>query len=95
MFEKVFKKFGIEVLYTDFTNKNNIKKISNFEPTLIWLESPTNPLLKVLDIKAICHEANNLEIPVVVDNTFSTAVIQKPLDLGATLSVVSLSLIHI
>ena len=89
MFEKVFKKFGLEVLYTDFTNENNIKKISSFEPTLIWLESPTNPLLKVLDIKAICDEANKLEIPVVVDNTFSTALIQKPLDLGATLSVVS------
>ena len=89
MFEKVFKKFGLEVLYTDFTNENNIKKISYFEPTLIWLESPTNPLLKVLDIKAICDEANKLEIPVVVDNTFSTALIQKPLDLSATLSVVS------
>ena len=73
MFEKVFKKFGLEVLYTDFTNENNVKKISNFEPTLIWLESPTNPLLKVLDIKAICDEANKLEIPVVVDNTFYSA----------------------
>ena len=89
MFEKVFKKFGLEVLYTDFTNENNIKKISYFEPTLIWLESPTNPLLKVLDIKAICDEANKLQIPVVVDNTFSTSLIQKPLELGATLSLVS------
>ena len=89
MFEKVFKKFGIEVLYTDFTNKNNIKKISDFKPTLIWLESPTNPLLKVLDIKVICDEANKQEIPVVVDNTFSTALIQKPLELGATLSLIS------
>ena len=75
IFEKVFKKFGIEVLYTDFTKKNNIKKISDFKPTLIWLESPTNPLLKVLDIKVICDEAKKHQIPVVVDNTFSTAVI--------------------
>ena len=89
MFEKVFKKFGIEVLYTDFTYKKNINKISNFKPTLIWLESPTNPLLKVLDIKMICDEANKLEIPVVVDNTFSTSLIQKPLELGATLSLIS------
>ena len=71
MFEKIFKKFGLEVLYIDFTNENNIKKISYFDPTLIWLESPTNPLLKVLDIKAICDEANKLQIPVVVDNTLS------------------------
>ena len=89
MFEKIFKKFGINVLYTDFTNKNNLKKISELNPTLIWLESPTNPLLKVLDIKLICDEANKFEIPVVVDNTFSTALIQKPLELGATLSLIS------
>jgi len=89
MFEKIFKKFGIDVLYTDFTNKNNLKKISDLNPTLIWLESPTNPLLKVLDIKLICDEANKFEIPVVVDNTFSTALIQKPLELGATLSLIS------
>ena len=89
MFEKIFKKFGINVLYTDFTNKNNLKKISDLNPTLIWLESPTNPLLKVLDIKLICDEANKFEIPVVVDNTFSTALIQKPLELGATLSLIS------
>ena len=89
MFEKIFKKFGVEVFYADFTNKNNLKKIENYEPTLIWLESPTNPLLKILNITAICDEAKKLQIPVVVDNTFSTALIQKPLDLGATLSLIS------
>ena len=104
MFDKIFKKFGIEALYTDFTEKENIKKIKDIQPTLIWLESPTNPLLKILDIKLICEEANKHKIPVVLDNTFSTALIQKPLELGATLSLISttkfinghsLSLIHI
>ena len=65
------------------------KKIKDFQPTLIWLESPTNPLLKILDIKLICDEANKHKIPVVLDNTFTTALIQKPLELGATLSLIS------
>ena len=89
MFEKVFKKFGVEVEYIDFTKKENISEISAYNPTLIWLESPTNPLLKVLNIKKICDEAKKQKIPVIVDNTFSTALIQKPLELGATLSIIS------
>ena len=89
MFEEIFKKFGVEVFYIDFTKKENIYKISVLNPTLIWLESPTNPLLKVLNIKEICDEANKQKIPVIVDNTFSTALIQKPLELGATLSIIS------
>ena len=89
MFDKVFKKFGIEALYTDFTDRKSITRIKDFKPTLIWLESPTNPLLKILDIKSICDEANKHKIPVVLDNTFTTALIQKPLELGATLSLIS------
>ena len=89
MFDKIFKKFGIEALYTDFTDKESIKKIRDLQPTLIWLESPTNPLLKILDIKLICDEAYKHKIPVVLDNTFTTALIQKPLELGATLSLIS------
>ena len=89
MFEKVFKKFGVSIFYTDFTKEEYVKKIMTIEPTLIWLESPTNPLLKVLNIKKICEEANSQNIPVVVDNTFCTSLIQKPLKLGATLSLIS------
>ncbi len=89
LFEKVFKKFGIEIIYTDFTKKTNIEKISRINPSLIWIESPTNPLLKILDIAEICKLSNERKIPVVVDNTFNTAFIQKPLELGATLSIIS------
>ena len=89
MFEKIFKKFGIQTSYFDFTNKEYIQQISKVKPSLIWLESPTNPLLKILNLKEICSEANLRKIPVVVDNTFCTAVIQKPLELGATLSLIS------
>ena len=89
MFEKIFRKFGIQTSYFDFTNKEYIQQISNVKPSLIWLESPTNPLLKILNLREICSEANLRKIPVVVDNTFCTAVIQKPLELGATLSLIS------
>ena len=89
MFEKIFRKFGIQTSYFDFTNKEYIQQISKVKPSLIWLESPTNPLLKILNIKEICSEANSRKIPVVVDNTFCTAVIQRPLELGATLSLIS------
>ena len=89
LFEKIFKKFGIQTSYFDFTNKEYIQQISKVKPSLIWLESPTNPLLKILNLKEICSEANSRKIPVVVDNTFCTAVIQRPLELGATLSLIS------
>tara|TARA_Y100001978_G_scaffold52638_1_gene47257 strand:- start:464 stop:1627 length:1164 start_codon:yes stop_codon:yes gene_type:complete len=89
MFEKIFRKFGIETSYFDFTNKEYINQISKEKPALIWLESPTNPLLKVLNLKEICNAANSREIPIVVDNTFCTAIIQNPLELGATLSLIS------
>lgn len=89
LFEKVFRKFGIEILYADFTSEDYKESISKVNPNLIWLESPTNPLLKVLNISEICKIANRYKITVVVDNTFNTALIQKPLDLGATISMIS------
>ena len=89
MFEKIFRKFGIQTYYFDFTNREYVQQISKIKPALIWLESPTNPLLKILNLKEICSEANSRKIPVVVDNTFCTSVIQKPLELGATLSLIS------
>ena len=64
MFEKVFKKFGIETSYCDFTKKGSLKSIGKINPALIWLESPTNPLLKILNLKEICEEANSKKIPV-------------------------------
>ncbi len=89
LFEKVFKKFGLETAWIDFTNPLSIEKINTLKPKMIWLESPTNPLLKVIDLKIICNIANKNQVPVVVDNTFCTAILQKPLDLGATLSLTS------
>ena len=89
LFEKIFQKFGLNTKWVDFTKSSSINKINTINPNLIWLESPTNPLLKIIDLKEVCSAANQNKIPVVVDNTFSTALLQRPLDLGATISLTS------
>jgi cystathionine gamma-synthase len=63
--------------------------IPQLHPALVWLESPTNPLLKIVDIAGIAAVAAKSEAPVVVDNTFASPYLQRPLDLGATLSLSS------
>ena len=89
LFEQVFNRFGLKTLWIDFTKSNFEEVISNHKPAMIWIESPTNPLLKIIDIKGICHFSNKMHIPIVVDNTFATPLLQKPLKLGATLSLTS------
>ena len=89
LFEQVFNRFGLKTLWIDFTNSNFQEVIANHKPAMIWIESPTNPLLKIIDIEEICYFSNKMEIPVVVDNTFATPLIQRPLQLGATLSLMS------
>ncbi len=89
LFNQVFNKFGIKTQWVDFTKESATELIKEVNPAMIWIESPTNPLLKVIDLKKICDVAKEQQIPVVVDNTFCTAIIQKPLDLGATMSLTS------
>ncbi len=89
LFEQVFHRFGLKSIWIDFTDSNVQEVISNHNPAMIWIESPTNPLLKIIDIEKICDLANKMKIPVVVDNTFATPILQRPLKLGATLSLTS------
>ena len=89
LFEQVFNRFGLKTAFIDFTQPDFQEVISNKKPSMIWIESPTNPLLKIIDIKEICNFSNKMNIPVVVDNTFATPLLQKPLELGATLSLTS------
>jgi cystathionine gamma-synthase len=85
MFERVFAKFGVQARYADLSRPENWDQIRDAQPKLVWLESPTNPLLKILDIAGICK----LGFPVVVDNTFASPCLQRPVELGATLSLSS------
>ena len=89
LFEQVFSKFRLQTKWIDFSSADSIELIDNLNPSMIWIESPTNPLLKIIDLKKICDKAKENQIPVVVDNTFSTALLQRPLELGATLSLTS------
>ncbi len=89
LFEQVFNKFGVNISWVDFTKSSAVLEIERKHPSMIWIESPTNPMLKVIDIGSICEVATKKDIPVIVDNTFATALLQKPLQLGATISLTS------
>jgi cystathionine beta-lyase/cystathionine gamma-synthase len=83
LFTKIFEKFGIKFIYTDTTNTANIKKIVSKKTKLIWLETPTNPLMNISDIEAVSVVAKQAGAWLCVDNTFASPYLQNPLDLGA------------
>jgi cystathionine beta-lyase/cystathionine gamma-synthase len=83
LFTKVFEKFGIKFIYVDTTNASNIKAAITKQTKLIWLETPTNPLMNISDIAAITAIAKPSNILVCVDNTFASPYLQNPLDQGA------------
>ena len=89
LFDRVFGKFGVQVRYVDLSREENWEEIRRSRPTLVWLESPTNPLLKIIDIAGISQIAAEVGAPTLVDNTFASPYLQRPLALGATLSLSS------
>lgn len=89
IFEKVLRRFGVTIKYANLANPENHELITRLKPALVWLETPTNPLLKILDIKAISAAAHSVGSIVAVDNTFASSLLQQPLDLGADLSLLS------
>lgn len=89
LFAQVFEKFGVEVVYGDLSDAGNFDLIEKHKPALVWIESPTNPLLKVLDIQAIADVTHAAGSVLVVDNTFASSYLQRPLELGADLSLLS------
>ncbi len=89
LFERVLRKFGVRIEYADLADPAQHARIAELKPALVWLESPTNPLLKVLDLRALSDAAHAVGAAVVVDNTFASSALQQPLDLGADLSLLS------
>jgi cystathionine beta-lyase/cystathionine gamma-synthase len=83
LFSKVFEKFGIRFLYTDTSDTSNIKNLVSSKTKLIWLETPTNPLMNISDIQAVAVIAEQAGAWLCVDNTFASPFLQNPLDLGA------------
>lgn len=83
MFTQLFEKYGLKFTFVDMNDVKNIENAITDNTKLIWLETPTNPLLKVADIAAVTAIAKSKNIMTAVDNTFATPYNQNPLDLGA------------
>ena len=83
IFTKVFRPFGIVFHIVNMDNVNDISKHVNAKTKMIWLETPTNPLMRIIDIKATAEIAKKNNLMLVVDNTFASPYLQNPLDLGA------------
>lgn len=87
--DTVFNKFGISISYIDAANPENIAQAIQENTKMIFLETPANPTLKLNDIAVISKIAHAKNIPVVVDNTFLTGILQRPLELGADIILYS------
>jgi len=83
LFNKVFAKFGIKFHYIQMHDTSSISKYINPNTKLIWIETPTNPLMNIVDIAAVSEIAKKHKILTCVDNTFASPYLQNPLDLGA------------
>src|SRR5262249_22806361 len=85
LFENVFRpSAGIETTFVALEEPAALARALRPNTRMVWLESPTNPLLRVIDLEAAIRIAREAGLPVSVDNTFATPILQRPLDLGAT-----------
>ncbi len=83
LFTKVFEKYGIKFIYVDTTDTKNIQAAVTAKTKLIWIETPTNPLMNITDIAAVSAISKSAGAWLCVDNTFASPFLQNPLDLGA------------
>ena len=86
VFQNVFQKFGVRFTFVDTTQAQALRKAVTPSTRLIWIETPSNPLLQITDIRAVCEVARRYKIRVAVDNTFATPLLQRPLGLGAAIA---------
>ena len=91
IFTKVFENFGIKFHFVGMENISNLDSYINGKTKMIWAETPTNPMLNIIDIKALSIIAKKNKLTLVVDNTFATPFLQRPLDLGADIVMHSLT----
>jgi cystathionine beta-lyase/cystathionine gamma-synthase len=89
IYDKVFKKFGVTISYVDLSDPANYPEIEKQNPALVWIESPTNPMLKIIDIAAVANACHAAGTELLVDNTFASPFFQNPLALGADISLSS------
>lgn len=87
MFEKIFARYGVKIRFVPFQDMHRVERYFNKRTRLLFVETPTNPTLRCVDIEALCTVAHKHGVCVVVDNTFATPILQKPLFLGADIVV--------
>jgi cystathionine gamma-lyase len=87
LFDKVLKRHGLTFTYVDASQPSEIAAALTPATRMLWLETPTNPLMKLVDIRGAVHACSSRGVLVVVDNTFATPFLQNPLDLGADIVV--------
>jgi len=83
LFTQVFEPYGINFTFVDMTNIDNVREAATDKAKLLWIETPTNPLLRVVDIEELTSFARKKNIFTLVDNTFASPYLQQPLSLGA------------
>ena len=83
LFSKVFERFGISFRYVDTSNATIVASAITAKTKMLWIETPTNPLMNITDIEAVAKIAKANNLILCVDNTFATPFLQNPLDLGA------------
>lgn len=83
LFTKIFEGFGIKFHFIGMQNADKIEEYINENTKLIWVETPTNPMMNIIDVKAVAKVSKKHNVLLAVDNTFATPYLQRPLDLGA------------
>ncbi|MCD8739643.1 cystathionine gamma-synthase [Mucilaginibacter roseus] len=83
IFTKIFANYGIKFHFISFADPENVRKYINENTKLIWVETPTNPTMRIVDVKAVGKIAKEKNVKLVVDNTFASPYLQNPIDLGA------------
>jgi cystathionine gamma-synthase len=87
----LFARWGLKHSFVDMRNIEELRQACRPETKLLWLETPTNPLIEVVDIQPVAECARSLQVPLACENTFATPVLQRPLELGADLVIVALT----
>lgn len=83
LFTKIYENFGIKFHYVSMVKAQSVKRFINKHTKLLWVETPTNPMMNIINVKAVAAIAKEYKLLLAVDNTFATPYLQQPLELGA------------
>jgi cystathionine gamma-lyase len=83
LFDKVFKKFGLKFIFSDLQDIEEVSGLITNKTKMIWVETPTNPMMNLIDVQSLSEICKKNKVLLAVDNTFATPYLQKPIDLGA------------